>query len=338
MKKKIISALIILCALNSACFGADVSAESAIAIDADSGRVLFEKNADERRLIASTTKIMTALVALETLDRDARVRVPEEAALVGGSSMYLRAGEDVSVRELLYGLLLESGNDAAVTLASACGNADEFVKKMNEKAASLGLSDTHFTNPHGLDDREHYSTARDLAHLASCALDNEDFASICACKSASVCGRTITNHNKLLSLYEGVIGVKTGFTQKAGRCLVSAAQRNGRRVVCVTLCAPDDWNDHIKLYDAVFSSLHRVKIAAQGDCAAEIPLAGGGFVRLQYLQDLEAELLGDEEAALRLVIEAPKFYYEKPPKYEIAGFAKLFSGGKLIASAELGAL
>lgn len=218
MLRKIICILAAFCLGASFCHAQDsISARSAIVIAADSHAVLYEKNVHDRHLIASTTKIMTALVALDELDPESSVSVPSEAARIGGSSMYLHEAEEVTVKELLYGLLLQSGNDAAYTLAYACGGNDAFADLMNEKAAELGLCDTHFANPHGLDDENHYSTAYDLANLAAYALENQEFREICSCLSAKVGERYMKNHNKLLSMYDGTIGIKTGFTKAAGR-------------------------------------------------------------------------------------------------------------------------
>lgn len=230
-----------------------VSASSAILVDADTGEVLYEKNADQRSLIASTTKIMTGYLSCLLCDLDDEFTVPPEAVGIEGSSIYLREGETLPVRALLYGALLQSGNDAATALAyAACGSETLFVAEMNRAAALLGLADTHFANPHGLDSGENYSTARDLARLASVALRNKEFAAAVACKTACFGDRYYVNHNKLLWRLDGAIGVKTGYTKAAGRILVSAVQRDGRTLVAVTINAPDDWNDHERLYNAAF--------------------------------------------------------------------------------------
>ena len=221
-----------------------VSAEKAILMDAATGRVLYEKHADEESLIASTTKIMTALVVCEQCNVLDRVRIPAEAVGVEGSSLYLREGEVLTVQELLYGLMLHSGNDAAAALAIYCGGTIEgFAELMNDKARALGLESTHFANPHGLDAPDHHSTARDLAVLASYAMENPIFAQTVSTKTVRAGERSLRNHNKLLWQVDGADGVKTGFTKAAGRILVSSATRDGRRLVAVTINAPDDWND-----------------------------------------------------------------------------------------------
>lgn len=232
-----------------------VSAKSAILYDCTASRVLYEKDADRQSLIASTTKIMTGLLVCERCQMDDAVQIPDQAVGVEGSSLYLKQGETLCVEDLLYGLMLQSGNDAAVALAIHCGGSvEEFVVLMNQKAAELQLTNTHFANPNGLDDEQNYSTAHDLAVLSQYALVNPIFAQTVATKTATLGGnRSVANHNKLLWRYDGCIGVKTGFTRAAGRILVSAAERDGRRLVAVTIGAPDDWNDHTKLLDYGFS-------------------------------------------------------------------------------------
>ena len=229
-----------------------LSAAVAILMDADSGEVLYEKDAARRMRIASTTKIMTALVVLEHARLTDTITVTGDH-MVEGSSMYLKPGEVVTVEELLYGLMLCSGNDAALALADCCGGLETFVAAMNDKAAALGMTDTSFANPNGLDDENHYSTARDMAVLAAYAAQDPTFRRICSTRTATVGGRTMTNHNKLLSQVEGCIGMKTGYTRAAGRTLVSCAEREGRRLVAVTLCDGNDWADHKALYEMGFA-------------------------------------------------------------------------------------
>ena len=252
------------------------SATSAILVDADSGRVLFESNADEVRLIASITKLMTALVAVEQIvDLSATVEVKAEWIRTEGSSIYLKAGEVISYETLLYGLLLESGNDAAQVLACACaGDELSFAELMNEKAEELGMEHSSFANASGLNAEEHYSTARDMAKLAVACLEQDTLAKICATKSITIGERTFVNHNRLLSSYEGCIGMKTGYTQKAGRTLVSAAERDGQRLVAVTLNAPNDWNDHKAMFDYGFETYPAKELALAGETVGTLPVTG----------------------------------------------------------------
>jgi len=255
MKKTIVIIAVIAALLPVRVFGVHVSATSAILMDAESGQVLFEQQADRQMRIASTTKIMTALVVLEHCSPQESVTVRPEH-MVEGSSMYLKPGEEITVEELLYGLLLCSGNDAALALADHCGGSvDRFVGWMNEKAAELGMAGTSFANPNGLDADGHYSTARDMALLAAYAVENPTFTRICSTVNATLGGRTMTNHNKLLRTVRGCIGLKTGYTMAAGRTLVSCAQQDGYRLVAVTLQDGNDWVDHAAMYEEGFALL-----------------------------------------------------------------------------------
>lgn len=223
----------------------ETSARGMCTMDVATGRVLFAHNPDARLGMASTTKVVTALTVLENCaDLDTKVRVADEAIGIEGSSIYLQKGEQLTVRELLYGLMLRSGNDAAVALALAVApSMDEFVALMNQTAQKYGAKNTHFMNPHGLDDPEHYTTARDLAKLSAVALQNEAFVEICSAKEKRIDGpempRVLYNKNKLLKSLDGCIGVKTGFTKKTGRSFVGARQVDGQKMVCVVLnCGP----------------------------------------------------------------------------------------------------
>ena len=253
----------------------EVSAAAAVLMDADSGRLLYEKNGEKRMLIASTTKLMTALVALEQGGLQQEITVTG-GHMAEGSSMYLRPGEKLTLEMLLYGLLLSSGNDAALAVTECMGGAVPFVARMNEKAAELGMENTHFTNPNGLDDEAHYSTAEDMAKLAAAAMDDPVLRRVASTRTARIGGRTLTNHNKLLSRVEGCVGLKTGYTRAAGRTLVSCAERDGVRLVAVTLQDGDDWNDHASLYEQGFRVLRPVKAVERGlHLAAERAIRGG---------------------------------------------------------------
>ncbi len=252
-----------------------MSAQSAVVIDADTGEVRYEHNADAVLPMASTTKIMTAIVAIEQGDIDRTYTVKPEYTQTEGSSMYLKPGETVSIRDTLYGLMLMSGNDAALAIAGECGGQEAFVQAMNDKAEALGLTNTHFENPNGLDGDTHHTTARELAELTAYALQNPDFREIVSTKNITCAGRTMVNHNKMLSLYKGAIGVKTGYTKKCGRCLVSAAERNGRTLIAVTLNDPDDWNDHCTMLDEAFAQYTPVTLHEAGDTVGEVTVEGG---------------------------------------------------------------
>lgn len=264
--------------LNSAKVHGDtgVSAQSAVVIEQSTGRVLYSKNADAHLPMASTTKIMTAICAIENGNLEDEVPISAHAATTEGSSMYLQEGEKMNLEELLYGLMLSSGNDAAVAIAEHFGGNEAFVEMMNQKTKEVGALDTNFANPNGLPDESHYSTAHDMARITAYGLKNSEFAKIVSSKTYKVQGegkaypRQLTNHNKLLGMCKGCIGVKTGFTKAAGRCLVSACERDGMTLICVTLNAPDDWRDHCNLYDTLFSEYKMKKIINSGQRIKEI--------------------------------------------------------------------
>ncbi len=254
----------------------DISAQSAILTDLDSGRVLYEKNSGERRAIASITKIMTALVALEHCDLEELVTVSYESTLTEGSSMYLKPGEILSMEELLYGLMLASGNDAALAVAQHCaGSVGVFVDWMNEKARQLRMNDTQFKNPNGLDEEGHYSTAADMAKLTAAAMNNDTFVRIVSTKTITIGSRSLKNHNKLLWEYDGVLGVKTGYTGKAGRTLVSCASRDGQRLIAVTLSDRNDWVNHTSLFDYGFQTYPKTVLCKAGWEMGEVTVTGG---------------------------------------------------------------
>ena len=258
----------------------EVSAKSAILICADSGSIIFGKNEREPLPMASTTKIMTSILAIENLQTygNKEVEITDDMVKVEGTSMGLAAGNIVNIDTLVQGMLLCSGNDAANAVAIAIsGNLDNFVYLMNEKAHMMGMKDTKFSTPSGLDKDNHHSTAEDMAILGAYAMENEMFSSIASKKSMKVHFTSpnkdvsIRNHNKLLRLYDGCIGVKTGFTKNAGRCLVSCAQRNGARLICVTLNAPNDWDDHIKMFNYGFENVS-IKTLDDREFSVTIPV------------------------------------------------------------------
>ena len=313
-----------------------ISAEKAIVMDAVSGRVIFEKNADGQSLIASTTKIMTALVVCQHCNVLDRVRIPKEAVGIEGSSMYLQEGEVLTIQELLYGLMLRSGNDAAVALAIYCGGTVEgFAELMNDKARTLGMDDSHFVNPNGLDAPDHYSTARDLATLAAYAMDNPIFYKTVSAKNVTIGDRYLTNHNKLLWRIEGADGVKTGYTKAAGRILVSSATRQGRRLIGVTINAPDDWNDHTTLLEDGFCRYQVKRVVSMGEVVGRIEIAGGqsGYVELIAGEDFDYALTNEEQAETR--IGGPGFVYAPVAEGADAGFAHVCIGGKSVGKVSL---
>lgn len=308
-----------------------VSAKCSILVEAETGTVLAENNADKQMLIASTTKIMTALVVIENCDLDETLTVKREYTLVEGSSMYLKTGEKLTVRDVLYGLMLSSGNDAAVSLACyTAGSIDRFAKLMNAKARQLGMENSSFKNPHGLDTEGHYSTARDMAKLTVEAMNNPDFAEIVSTKTINVAGRSLKNHNKLLWSYEGIMGVKTGFTKSAGRSLVSCAERDGMRLVCVTLNAPDDWNDHSVLYNWAFDNYRYEKPVEKGQLIANVPLISGFSKTVEVVAEDDVKLLLNKDDEVELEINSPKFIYAGIKSGQAAGSISILVNGEKV--------
>ena len=308
-----------------------VSAKRACVLDAVTGRMLYERNVNEQSLIASTTKIMTALIVCEQCNVLDRMRIPKEAVGIEGSSMYLKEGEVLTLQELLYGLMLSSGNDAAVALAIYCGGTVEgFAELMNDKARILGLTGTHFENPNGLDAPGHYSTARDLAVLAAYAMENPIFAKTVSAKTVRIGDRYLTNHNKLLWRLEGADGVKTGYTKAAGRILVSSAQRQGRRLVAVTLDAPDDWNDHCHLLNEGFSRYTVQRIISAGDCVDILDVVGGESHKVEVMaaEDFDYALATGEEP--QLAMAGPGFVYAPAVEGAEAGVAYILIEGNAV--------
>ena len=308
-----------------------IGAQKAILLDADSGRTLYEKQPDSRSLIASTTKIMTALVVCEQCNVLDRVKIPKEAVGIEGSSVYLTEGEVLTVQELLYGMMLHSGNDAATALAIYCGGTVEgFAELMNDKARFLGLRDTHFSNPHGLDSNENYSTARDLAKLAAYAMENPIFAQTVSTKTVRIGQRSLRNHNKLLWQVEGADGVKTGYTKAAGRLLVSSAIRSGRRLIAVTINDGNDWADHKKLLDDGFSRYQSRRIVNKGDILGRIAVMGGQspWIEVVATEDFSYAMRPDETC--EFLIPGTGFVYAPVAADGNAGFVYVTIGGKAV--------
>ena len=307
-----------------------IQAKACIVLCADDGSTLCAKNADSRCLIASTTKLMTALVCLENASLDDTFTARVRHCAVEGSSMYLKAGQRYTVRELLLGLLLASGNDAALALAEhTAGSEAAFVKLMNRKAQALGLRDTHFDNPHGLDAQTHYSTARDLALLMCACMENAAFRSLTAARSVNVADQTLINHNKLLHMCPGCLGGKTGYTRAAGRCLVSCCEREGMRLVCVTLSDPDDWNDHLRLYDWAYQnySLHDLS----EELSFEVPVVSGSRTSVRAVPAPGARLTLPRDRDTELTAELPRFVFAPVNAGETTGTLLYWKDGETLA-------
>ncbi len=305
-------------------------------MDAQTGRVLYEKDADSRSLIASTTKIMTALVVCEQCNVLDRMKIPKEAVGIEGSSMYLQEGEVLSIQELLYGLMLRSGNDAAVALAIYCGGTVEgFAAMMNDKARQLGLDGTHFENPNGLDSPGHYSTARDLAVLTAYAMKNPIFYKTVSTKSVRVGNRAMQNHNKLLWRVEGADGVKTSYTKAAGRILVSSATRDGRRLICVTINDGNDWADHATLLNQGFSGYEVKQVIEQGACLGYATVFSGKAeqVPLIAVEGFSFPFARNEQP--EVVISGAGFVYAPVVKGKAAGHAYVCIGDDPVGKVKL---
>ncbi|MEA4921320.1 MAG: D-alanyl-D-alanine carboxypeptidase family protein [Clostridiaceae bacterium] len=312
--KKIIgfSVAVLLCFCECTSINAvQVSAKSAVLYDPLTGMILESKNPDECLPMASTTKIMTALVALSIYDLDKEVTILPGWTGAEGSSMYLKAGEKMKVSDLIYGLMLMSGNDAAVALsAMLTGNTDDFVTLMNRTAKELGMTSSSFENPNGLDGDNHYSTASDMALLAAAAMKNSVFREIVAKKSIQAGGRYMTNHNRLLSLYSDACGIKTGYTKKSGRCLVSAAERDGRELIAVTLSAPDDWNDHMSLYESAFSQLSSESLLRSGEVGSAYIASGTTSNCPLYVNEgFTIGVFPGERERIKITICGPRIVY-----------------------------
>ncbi len=309
-----------------------VSAAAAVVMSGD-GEVVFEKNADQRALVASTTKLLTALVTVESCALDEELDILPEWTEVEGSSMYLQAGERYSVRDLLEGLLLASGNDAATALAChVAGGTAAFAERMNRRARELGMQNSHFVNPHGLDEEGHYATARDLGRLMAACVQDRRLAPLLAETSAIVKEQTYVNHNRLLALCPGCIGGKTGYTAAAGRCLVSGCEREGTRLICVTLDDPNDWVDHQVLYNWAFSRYCTRDVTA--GLAFEVPVVSGDRTLLR-VEARPLRLFLPRTAEITLTAHLPRFVFAPVTAGESAGTVQVFRNGERINEAEL---
>jgi len=300
------------------------SAQAMILLHGPSGRVLASHNADKRLPMASTTKIMTALLALECGSPEDEVEIKGEWTGIEGSSMYLRAGEVCTVRDLLHGLMLASGNDAALALAGHCaGDSERFAERMNEKAAELGMRDTVFKNPHGLPAEGHFSTARDMARLMAAAMENDAFRAVVSARYYNREGHSYKNHNKLLWQCEGTTGGKTGYTRAAGRCLVSSCCREGLELICVTLNDRGDWADHAALYDWAFANFEGCHIG-RGELAARVPAVGGALPYAEAVAAEELRLCLDKGSKVKLTADLERFIYAPVKGGDPAGTLRLW--------------
>ena len=305
------------------------------ALMTEDGDLLFEREADRMLPMASTTKLMTALVVIEKCNLDDVVDILPEYCGAEGSSLYLKPGEQYSVRELLLGLLLASGNDAAVSLACFCaGDIDSFSGMMNRRAAELGMRNSRFLNPHGLNEAGHCSTARDLATLMHAAMKNDCFSELISQGKAVIGNQTIYNHNKLLQRCPGCIGGKTGYTQVAGRCLVSCCERDGLRLVCVTLNDPDDWNDHARLYDWAYERFTMLLINSDST-RFEVPLLGGIDAKAVAVPAVEQKLLLPTDCEPIIQTTLPFYVFAPASAGAEVGLMRLMADGQLLCEIPL---
>lgn len=310
----------------------DISAECAVLINADNNEIIYSKKHLVRHSMASTTKIMTALLAIESRKLQSEIYVSEDMLRVEGTSMGLQKGDQVSLIELVYGMLLASGNDAANTTAIYLGGSvEEFALMMNERAKVIGMSQTNFVTPSGLDDNMHYSTAYDMALLGAEAVKNPLFLAVCSDNKETLTygnppyRRTLYNHNKLLDKYDYALGIKTGFTKKSGRCLVSYALNDSVRLVAVTLNAPDDWNDHMKMLDYGFMTVKRYSSKAQVPESVAV-VSDNIYVPVQT-EMFSFSSCEPVEITSRVFIE--KFIYSPIEDNSVVGYCEYYVNGDL---------
>ena len=336
MKNILIKTLIILHFFTPVAHALDLSAESACMIIAGTNQVIFEKNAYEPMSMASTTKIMTAIVALENSSPDDLVTTSANAAGVEGSSIYLEKGDKIRMEDLLYGLMLNSGNDAAIAVSEhISGNPSDFAEKMNLLSKKIGAKNTSFKNPNGLDQQGHFTTAYDLSIISSYALGNPDFKKIVSTKEKSVKINNgdimyFSNHNKLLSMYDGAIGIKTGFTKKSGRCLVSAAERDGITLIAVTLNAPNDWQDHIAMFDFGFSNCQITPIITKDTPIKTIYTAENQEISCLLEENISIPTFRNLLPESRVITHLPKNITSSIKKCEKIGEAEILVNGNVL--------
>jgi D-alanyl-D-alanine carboxypeptidase (penicillin-binding protein 5/6) len=320
------------------------SARAAILMDVVSGRILYAKDEKEKLPMASTTKIVTAITAIESGNLQDIVTASMKAQNTGGSSIYLQAGERLSLEDLLYGLMLQSGNDAAVAIAEHVGGSvNGFARMMNEKAAEIGAFNSNFVNPHGLDTHNHYTTAEDLGRIAAYALRNDVFSKIVSTKQKRIpwwgrdyC-RVLKNKNKLLWSVKGGDGVKTGYTRNAGRCLVSSATRDGWQLVAVVLNCGSMWEESTNLLEYGFSAYQPVTYYEKGQFVKTIAVFNGKKDRVRIVTDrlVRVPLTQEEKERVEIVENWPD-YLEAPVKEgQVAGQVRIELDGKVLIKANL---
>ncbi len=321
-----------------------VTARSAVVMEASTGKILYSRNMDERRYPASTTKIMTLIVALEEGNLDDMVSASENASHTEGSTIWLEPGEKMRMLDLLYGMMLVSGNDATVAVAEhIAGSVDAFARQMTDRAHEIGAVHTSFVNSSGLPDERHYTTAHDLALIAAYGYRNPMFEQIVSTKETQIpwnkndYDRVLRNENRMLWLYDGGNGVKTGYTDAAGRCLVSAAKRDGIQLVAVVLDSKYMWNDSIALLNYGFEKIHPVKLAAKNSTIKTVDVIAGQkkSLELKLSDDLEVPMADQEQGKFSQVIHTPERVYAAVHQGDVIGQLDILYDGKKVASADL---
>ncbi|MDK2835390.1 MAG: hypothetical protein PWP21_167 [Thermosediminibacterales bacterium] len=339
LKKKIVYIFVIIILMSSVRASAQsnpplINSKSAILMDVNTGRILYGKNIHEKRPMASTTKIMTAIVALENGNLSDIVTISPKAAKIEGSKIYLKPGEKLTLEELVYGLLMMSGNDAAVAIAEHIGKSVEgFAEIMNKKAISLGALNTNFKNPHGLDAEGHYTTAYDLALITRYGLSIPKFREILQTKHKVITNRQLYNKNRLLSQYEGGDGVKTGYTSKAGRCFVGSATRNNWQLISVVLNSPSIWRETKSLLDFGFKEYSPVNLFHKNQVIKKIDVKQGikDKVDLIIKDDVIIPLKAGEKKDIKVTIDYKKFVIAPVDKDKPVGNLKLFFKDTLVS-------
>lgn len=332
-------AVLLACILQATCvYSRAESAEAAVTIEAQSGTVLYQNNADAQLPMASTTKIMTALITIEKCDMSDIFTVSASAAAAEGSKMGLLAGDKISVEDLLYMLLLKSANDAAEVLAeNIAGSVEKFADLMNERADKMGLKHTHFVNPHGLPAEGHYTTAYELALIARVCFSNPVFRQIVSTDVQTLTYHklAIQNSNKLLRTYEYCIGGKTGFTKAAGRCLVTAAEKDGTTLITVTLNDGDDWNDHEQLYDKCFGLVERTMLYKPGEYTAVRPVLNGKEIKITNSEPIYVVKCVGTVPKYEIIENLLPMYFAPIDKGQTAGYIAVSYGGLNSGEAEM---
>lgn len=320
----------------------NTSAQSSVLYCSENGEFIYESNSNVKLPMASLTKVMTAVVVLENSDIHSIVEISPDSCGIEGSSIYLTPGEKLSVKDLLYALMLESANDAAVALALAVApTVSDFVDNMNDTAKRLSLNSTHFMNPHGLDSEDHYSTACDLALLFDYALKNETFSEIVSTYKCYIPyneqenGRLLVNHNRLLASYDGCIGGKTGYTKSSGRSLVSASKKDGITLIAVTINDRNDWSDHRTLFDYGFSVLNAYDLVNDDGYIGVHIINGTNDLLQARITPIKAVLTEEQYNSLRPVYCLKRFYFAPVENGQIIGSLNWYCGDNILYTSDI---